>query len=131
VASCTPSIHVKPGVVFKEFNHFFFEFINALRDCAKRFDCNYTITSANDGKHRADSYHYKNTAWDVRLRDISPGHWYVLQAALITHLPPYFDILIEGVGTENLHLHVEADLSKVADFILSANDVRDHAEGGQ
>lgn len=125
----TPTIYVKPGVVFKEFNHFFFEFSCALRDCAKRFNRSYTITSASDGKHRADSYHYKNTAWDIRLRDMSPGHWYVLQAALISNLPPYFDIIIEGIDTEHLHLHVEADLSKVADFIMAAGDVRDHAEG--
>jgi len=122
-------IYIKPGVVFKEFNPYFFEFILALEACSKRFSCPYRVTSANDGKHRKNSYHYRNTAWDIGLHEFSPGHWYVLQAALITHLPPYFDILIEGIGTENLHLHAEADLSKVAEFILVADDVRDHAEG--
>ena len=123
-------IHIKPGVVFKEFNQYFFEFILALEACSKRFSTAYTITSANDGKHRADSFHYRNTAWDVRLKDKTPGHWYVLQAALQCSLPPYFDILIEGVGMDSLHLHVEADLSKVAEFILAADDVaREHSEG--
>ena len=118
------TIPVKQGVVFKEFNVYTLEFLNALMVQAKRFGHNYTITSANDGKHKTSSYHYRNTAWDVRLRDLSPAHWYVLQAALKVVLAGYFDIIIEGIGTENLHLHVEADLSKVASLMLM-----DHAEG--
>jgi hypothetical protein len=117
------TIRIKPGVVFKEFNEYFIEFLAALYICAKRFNRDYTITSANDGKHSDNSYHYKNVAWDVRLHDCTPGHWYVIQAALIASLPPYFDIVIEGIGTENIHLHCEADLNKISKFILAAADV--------
>jgi hypothetical protein len=131
----TQVIHVKPGVVFKEFNCYTFEFLAALYKCAKRFNCDYTITSANDGKHCKTSFHYRNTAWDIRLHDKTPGHWYVLQAALKVELPPYFDIVIEGIdseghATDNLHMHVEADLKKVGSFIIAAGDIaREHAEG--
>ncbi len=131
------TLRVKSGVVFKEFNQFWFEFSDAMRSCMKRFNRDYTITSANDGTHCPTSFHYRNCAWDVRLKDMPPGHWYVIQAALKVALPPYFDIVIEGIGpdgmpTDNLHLHVEADLSKVAEFILAGDDVaRDHSEGAK
>lgn len=121
------NILVKRGVVLQEINDYFVEFILALRHCANEFNHSYTITSANDGKHCKTSYHYKNTAWDVRLHDTPSSHWYVLQTALRAALPLYFDIIIECVDDpDNVHLHVEADLNKVGDWFLVGVD---HAEG--
>lgn len=133
-------IYIKPGVRFSEFNQYFFEFTQALYSCARRFGHSYRISSAHDGKHCDGSYHYRDTAWDVGLKEFPASHWYVLHAALKVALPGYFDLVIEGIDnecypTENLHLHVEADLSKVADALLHepSTDVllMDHSEGGK
>ena len=117
-------IIVKHGVVFKEINEYTLMFLQALRDCAKRFGYCYVITSANDGAHCKESYHYKNLAWDVRLKDLSPSHWYVLKSALKVALPEYFDIIVENVDDpDRVHLHAECDGTKLANWFM------DHAEG--
>ena len=128
-----PTILVKQGVVFRKLNQYWFEFSAALYAIAKKYQRAYTITSANDGTHRDDSFHYLDTAWDIRLKDKPRDHWEVLRLELKTNLPPYFDFVIEGVDGDHPHLHVEADLGKVATWLLQHADIvadaRDHAEG--
>jgi hypothetical protein len=112
-------ILIKSGVVFKEFNEYFFLFMVALRNAGNKFGHNYTVTSANDGTHCDDSYHYKDTGWDVRLKNLPSSHWYVLQKELKDNLPEYFDIIIENIDDpDNVHLHSEADLDKVNDIFM-------------
>ncbi len=104
------SIQVKPGVVFKEINKYCLEFLLALDNCCERFGKSYTITSANDGTHSTQSLHYKNLAWDIRLKDLPPSHWHVLRDALKAAVGKCFDILIEYPEDENkCHIHAECD----------------------
>ena len=65
------------------------------------------ITSALDGKHSTNSLHYKGRAFDVRSKTISdkPSVLAFLKAALGAE----FDVILEGEGTDNEHLHVEWD----------------------
>ena len=118
-------IKIKPGVVFKEINKYTIEFFHALDHCCRTFGKNYVITSANDGKHSANSYHYKNMAWDIRLNDLPSSHWYVLQSTMKASLGKYWDVLVENTDSQtNVHLHCEADLNKIADWIIET-----HSEG--
>jgi len=113
------SILIKPGTVFKEINEHTIEFFLALMFCCNKFGRSYTITSANDGQHCKESYHYKNMAWDIRLKNLSTVQWYELQREMVLQLPSYFDVVVENINDpDRVHLHVECDLKKLADYIL-------------
>lgn len=68
-----------------------------------------TITSINDGKHKAGSLHYKGKAADVRTK----GHPQVAMQRIVKTakalLDAEFDIVWEDVGLDNEHLHIEYD----------------------
>lgn len=119
------SIQIKSGVRFKVINKYCLEFLLALDNCCQRFGRNYTITSANDGTHSESSYHYKDLAWDIRLKDLPKTHWWVLLDALKMSMGKYFDVLIEYQDDPNrCHIHVECDLKKLGDWFLE----QDHAD---
>ena len=68
------------------------------------------ITSANDSKHGANSWHYKGRALDFRTKqDALNGLENELRNVVKDRLGPDFDVVIEAVGTDNEHLHVEYD----------------------
>ncbi len=118
------SIKVKGGVVFKEINKYIIEGIMALDHCCNKYNQCYTITSANDGTHSTDSYHYKNLALDIRLKDLPKAHWYVLKDTLKSSLGKYWDIIIESPDhPDNVHLHMEMDSNKLADWFLEQDHV--------
>jgi hypothetical protein len=69
------------------------------------------ITSGNDGKHGENSLHYRDglcRALDFRTKHFNgwkPG----LRDAVKTALGENFDVVLEDLGGENEHLHVEYD----------------------
>lgn len=65
-----------------------------------------TITSANDSKHMRKSLHYSGNALDFRTHDFKGDKSTLLKEAL-TNLGEDFDVVFEGVGTPQEHLHVE------------------------
>lgn len=68
------------------------------------------ITSVNDSKHSSISWHYKGFAFDVRTKyDLLNGRELTFRDAVAEALGPDFDVVMEAVGTENEHLHVEYD----------------------
>lgn len=67
-----------------------------------------TITSCNDSKHSEASLHYKGNAVDCRTRDFA-GDKQQLFKELKEALGPEFDVVFEGLGTDNEHIHVEFD----------------------
>lgn len=77
------------------------------------------ITSANDGKHSATSLHYgregKYTdglcrACDYRTKYLGlDGREIELQNKVRAALGQDFDVIMEDIGSENEHLHVEYD----------------------
>jgi len=67
-----------------------------------------TITSANDSKHGEHSLHYKGMALDFRTHDFT-GDKQQLIHVLKEALGPQFDVLLEGEGTPNEHVHAEFD----------------------
>lgn len=66
------------------------------------------ITSVNDGKHGAASLHYKGCAFDVRTKDFA-GDKQALRDAIQAALGWNFDVVLEDLGGENEHIHVEYD----------------------
>lgn len=73
------------------------------------------LTSVNDSKHGAGSLHHciegKYTdgqcrAFDVRTKDVTANKLYLVQEVK-NALGDEFDVVLEGVGTANEHLHVE------------------------
>ena len=71
-------------------------------------DC--VITTGIEGTHSVGSEHYTGLALDYRLNDIHPpedrGR---ITVDAIAALGKDFDVLREGAGTEQDHLHVEWD----------------------
>ena len=81
------------------------------------------VTSANDGKHSDESYHYKDAAIDVRVRSsFSLAHGNVRVSTLAEaidaaeawaedirlELGPQYDVVVEH-RNEIAHLHLEYD----------------------
>ena len=82
-----------------------------------RFGVPCVITSANDGKHSPKSKHYpKNNrsgdgeALDFRTKYVElDGRELEFRNAVAQELGQDYDVVIEAVGTDNEHLHVEHD----------------------
>lgn len=68
------------------------------------------ITSVFDGQHGQDSFHYRLAALDLRshnFADLSAKHDFLHR--LRSRFGPEYDVLLEGVGTNNEHYHIEHD----------------------
>ena len=66
------------------------------------------VTSCNDSKHMDGSLHYIGKAADTRTKDFT-GDKHQLLTDCREALGANFDVLLEGEGTDNEHLHVEYD----------------------
>jgi len=71
---------------------------------------NCVITAICDGKHKEGSRHYEGEAFDMRSRNIF-DHNDKLEfvEALKQALGPEFDVILEGVGEDWEHFHIEFD----------------------
>lgn len=66
------------------------------------------ITSANDGTHKTDSYHYTDYAYDFRSHDLTAAQKNAILVELKARLAGQgYDVLLEGVGTDMEHFHIE------------------------
>jgi hypothetical protein len=68
------------------------------------------ITAGKNGQHMKGSKHDKYEALDLRTKNM-PGldTKYAFVHALQQELGPDYDVLLEGLGTDNEHVHVEFD----------------------
>lgn len=82
----------------------------AIHAIYQRRGVEFVITSANDSKHGAASWHYKGRAIDCRTKypELN-GHEQELCAEIREALGSEFDVVLEAIGTENEHIHVEYD----------------------
>src|SRR5262245_34884978 len=72
-----------------------------------QFGVDVWISSGNDGKHKAGSLHYKDSALDFRIKNVSLKLREQIVDALRQRLAPQFDVIWEAVGTPNEHIHIE------------------------
>ena len=77
-----------------------------VRDCYGDTEC--IVTSANDSTHSQHSLHYLGRALDFRTKNY-PGSRTLLRNNVAAALGDDFDVVLEDVGGENEHLHVEYD----------------------
>ena len=74
------------------------------------FNVEFVVTSVNDGKHSDGSWHYKGCAFDCRTKQASlDGKEQALRDEIKAALGPDFDVVLEAVGTDNEHVHIEYD----------------------
>jgi NADPH:quinone reductase-like Zn-dependent oxidoreductase len=75
-----------------------------------KFGVECIVTSSNDSTHSVNSLHFKGRALDFRTKqDALNGRERELTAAVKAALGGEFDVVLEAVGTDNEHLHVEWD----------------------
>ena len=63
------------------------------------------ITALTDGKHSVNSLHYKGKAVDLRCNNTADDAKIV--AELKARLGLDYDVILEGAGTLNEHIHLE------------------------
>ncbi len=68
------------------------------------------VTSCNDGQHKADSFHYRGLAADLRIKHIHPDQKAGVVARVTEVLGPEWDVLWESQGLANEHVHIEWDV---------------------
>ena len=75
---------------------------------------NMTITSLNDGRHSRKSKHGRGDAGDLRTHDlpenISPRD---VAGEIAENVGPQYDVILEGEGTSNEHIHLEYDPRRI------------------
>ena len=72
------------------------------------YRCDCVITSANDSKHGKDSLHYRGRALDFRTKNYT-GDKQALRDEIKEALGADFDVILEDLGGDNEHIHVEYD----------------------
>jgi hypothetical protein len=73
-------------------------------------DLLFTVTSLCDSKHSDKSKHYIGAAMDIRVNSIpSVAQVELLQQQIMIRLSNEYDVVLEGRGTANAHIHIEFD----------------------
>lgn len=70
------------------------------------------VTSTNDSKHGRDSFHYKDAAFDLRVKvlDTEKRQWELwrrLKDRIQERHPGLYDVILEDAGDVNAHIHCE------------------------
>ena len=103
-------IFIKDGVVFKALRAEIYIILPALEAIFDKVNRQCVITSAADGNHKPDSFHYKNLALDLRSRDL-PNEQVKLDVLLSLRdaLGENYDVILESLGKPGEHYHLEFD----------------------
>jgi len=104
-------VKLKPGVRLKGLTPQMVLAAMVVEEVLAELGAPCVITSANDSKHSAASWHYKGQALDFRTKfDQLNGMENALRDAVKAALGDDFDVVMEAVGTDSEHLHVEYDV---------------------
>lgn len=101
-------IQLKPGVRLEALTPQMSLAVSIIASVYQKHGADCTITSANDSTHSVTSLHYKGLALDFRTRDFK-GDKHALTDEIERALGAEFDVVYEGDGTPNAHLHCEYD----------------------
>jgi hypothetical protein len=71
--------------------------------------CALTLTSLYRPNAQTHSYHSSGRAFDARINNIHVAVAQQIEGALRIALGSNFDVVLEGPGTPNAHIHVEYD----------------------
>ena len=101
------------GVHLKEINEPTMKVLQVIIEVGNLLDREMVITSANDGVHHGDgsnnSLHFSNLAWDTRTHHLTGQEQLAMEQFLRQQLGNDWDIILEDVGTDNVHEHIEYD----------------------
>ena len=75
-----------------------------VEDVYAKYGHELTITSGSDGRHSAQSLHYKGLALDFRTRNVPPTQLPKIEREIKQTLGPAYDVVYEGD-----HFHIEYD----------------------
>lgn len=100
---------LKPGVKLKELQPQTVVAMLVVESIYLAHDTEFVVTSCNDGKHKEDSFHYRGLAIDVRTRNYFEDKQ-ALRDEIAQALGEEFDVILESVGTESEHIHIEYDV---------------------
>ena len=95
---------LKPGVRISGIRPELVLALILIEPVAYKFNTQLTITSISDGKHGANSLHYKGLAVDIRTRNIEAERRKKFTDAVHAAIGDEFDVVLESD-----HLHVEFD----------------------
>lgn len=101
-------MNLKAGV---NFNGIQAPILRALADIAPIMEATgeFTVTAALDGKHMEGSLHYKGLAVDLRSHHIPHNRRADVMVEIRKKLGQDYDVIMEGAGTPNEHIHLEHD----------------------
>lgn len=102
-------VNVKPGVIFKELNARLFHVCITATFVWEKYQLIPTITSANDSIHCANSLHYKNLAWDLRIWGLPDPQKVADELRDILNIKSNDYDVIYGDPKHLDHIHVEYD----------------------
>ena len=108
-ATTQGNMNLKPGVKLKDLQPQTVVAMVVVDSIYKAHDTECVITSCNDSTHKSDSFHYRGLAIDVRTRNYFEDKQ-ALRDEIAEALGEEFDVLLESVGTESEHLHIEYDV---------------------
>lgn len=104
------TISLKPGVSLADLTPQIVLAIVIIAGVCHDFGIPCVITSVNDGVHSANSWHYKGRAVDIRTKyPVLNGREQEFAGMVKDRLGAQFDVVMEAVGEDNEHLHVEYD----------------------
>lgn len=102
-------IEFKPGVKLNKLQPQMLIGLLKMESYYDNYHLPLVVTSANDSTHKQGSKHYTGEALDFRTKN-APGLAKGIYLKAVAELYPLgFDVLFEGVGTENEHIHLEWD----------------------
>lgn len=100
----------KQGVKLKDVQPEIVLALLRLNSLFESFKIPLIVTSISDGIHSKNSLHYKGKAVDLRSKHIQTNE---LKLALLSDireaLGDEFDVILEHLGNENEHFHIEFD----------------------
>jgi hypothetical protein len=102
-------MQLKHGVSVKGIAPQFALMACVIDDVYHKHECEMIVTAGVDGKHMDGSLHYKGLAMDVRTHNVPRAELPILLAEVRGFLGDEFDVILEGEGTDNEHLHAEYD----------------------
>lgn len=101
-------LRVKENVIFRTLRPEIYKIFEVIEDAWSPYGVDPVITSAADGIHKRDSFHYRDLAIDLRSKTLPTAEAKVKVLTDLRHeLGPEYDVLFENEGEENEHFHLE------------------------
>ena len=107
-------IKVKEGVIFKCLRPEIYTILGHIDSIFKAAGAEAVITSAADGKHMRESFHYRDLALDLRSKQLSNDQVKLeVLEQLRKKLGEKYQVILESLGKPGEHYHCEFDWQEI------------------